>query len=143
MKHRLNQSSGFTLLELLMVVIIVGILAALALPGYIRSVERARTAEATTTLGQIRGAIQRYCVENGGPPADLTVLDVDNPNNLPVRRFDYAIIASTCPPLFSMTLTATRGGTETGPCDGSTVVLTEPPPPGGSAFTYTWLGSCT
>ena len=51
---------GFTLLELLMVVIIIAILAAIAVPQYFRAAERSRAAEALQILGSMRGAEIRY-----------------------------------------------------------------------------------
>lgn len=56
MKHQ----RGFTLLELLMVVIIIAILAAIAVPQYFRAAERSRAAEALQILGSMRGAEVRY-----------------------------------------------------------------------------------
>ncbi|MFH0839147.1 MAG: prepilin-type N-terminal cleavage/methylation domain-containing protein, partial [Candidatus Omnitrophota bacterium] len=47
---------GFTLLEVLMVVIIIGVLATLAIPQYTKTVEKARAAEAYSNLGTIRKA---------------------------------------------------------------------------------------
>lgn len=51
---------GFTLLELLMVVIIIAILASIALPQYFRVVERSRTAQALQLLASIRGSELRF-----------------------------------------------------------------------------------
>ena len=84
MRKQLNQQSGFTLLELLMVVIIVGILATLALPAYIRASEKARTAEVVTVLGQMKNAAQRFCADSDGlvSPTAFSQLDTDNPITL-------------------------------------------------------------
>ena len=59
-----RQTQGFTLLELLMVVIIIGILAAVAVPQYLKSTEKSRMSEAITILGQIRSSNIRYYAEN-------------------------------------------------------------------------------
>ena len=58
-----SQRGGFTLLELLMVVIIIAILASIALPQYLRVSERARGAEALTVLKAIQGAELRFKAE--------------------------------------------------------------------------------
>lgn len=83
-----NWQGGFTLVELMIVVIIVGILAAVAIPMYQRSTERAKAAEAVAALGTIRVSLRNYYAEHRTyanaafvDGADITVnniLDVSN-----------------------------------------------------------------
>lgn len=51
---------GFTLLEVLIVVIIVGLLAAIALPQYANTLKKAKAGEAYANLGAIRTSMDRY-----------------------------------------------------------------------------------
>ena len=55
-----NKKKGFTLIEILVVVLIIGVLAAIALPSYMRSVERSRAAGPITNLGSIAKAQKSY-----------------------------------------------------------------------------------
>jgi prepilin-type N-terminal cleavage/methylation domain-containing protein len=74
---------GFTLLELLMVVIIIAILASIALPQYFRVAERTRSGEAAQVLATIRGAQLRFKAQNAAnlyaDTAGLAGLDVIAP----------------------------------------------------------------
>ena len=59
-----KRSKGFTLIELMIVVAIIAILAAIAIPQYKKFQLKAKTSEAKTNLGAIRTAEEAYAAEN-------------------------------------------------------------------------------
>ena len=56
---------GFSLVELLVVVVIIGVLAAIAIPQYTNTIERSRRMEAVVNLDNIHKAAVRYYQLNG------------------------------------------------------------------------------
>ena len=60
-----KREHGFTLVELIIVVIIVGILAAVAIPMYRGATDRAKASECESALGAIRSAMRVYYAEHG------------------------------------------------------------------------------
>jgi type IV pilus assembly protein PilA len=61
---------GFTLIELMIVVAIIGILASIAIPAYQSYTVRAQATEAFSLASELKGAIQEYRKERGAMPAD-------------------------------------------------------------------------
>jgi type IV pilus assembly protein PilE len=64
-RRHMKEESGLTLIELLIVVVIVGILAAVAIPVYTNYLQRARRADAKTALEQVRAAQEMWRAEKG------------------------------------------------------------------------------
>ena len=62
--RRLKKIKGFTLIELMIVVAIIGILAAIAIPNFIGMQKRAKTSEAKSSLGEMRTLEEAYRAEN-------------------------------------------------------------------------------
>jgi len=56
---------GFTLVELAVVIVIIGVLAAFGVPQFLKSVERSKAAEAFNYLSAVRSAQERYIAKNG------------------------------------------------------------------------------
>jgi prepilin-type N-terminal cleavage/methylation domain-containing protein len=63
--HRLRTSKGFTLVELMVVLAIIAILAAVSIPAYFNYVMRSRQSKAIGELMAIKAAEEQYFVENG------------------------------------------------------------------------------
>jgi prepilin-type N-terminal cleavage/methylation domain-containing protein len=83
------KAKGFTLLELVLVVVVLGILASLALPMFTKTIEKARTAEAKTTLAYLRKMQQLYILEHGGICGTCTDLSGGAASGIPCH-FAYA-----------------------------------------------------
>lgn len=63
----LNYScKGFTLVELMVVIVIISLLAMVAIPSYNTSVSKARRADAQSTLSGFANSMERYFTENNG-----------------------------------------------------------------------------
>ena len=85
---------GFTLVEVMVVVAIVGILSAVALPQYITTLEKSRSAEAVSNIGSLRSSFDRYWYQNAAGTTDIDDLDIDNPNSVTNRLYQYEITNS-------------------------------------------------
>ena len=91
---KMRNAKGFTLIELMIVIAIIGILAAIAIPMYRAQTCKARLAEVTNAMGHIASAIGAYVNENGTWPYNELKLAADIQTTLgvsvPVERLSGA-----------------------------------------------------
>lgn len=109
----MKDKSGFTLLEIIIVIIIVGVLASLALPRFFSTVEYSRSTEALNALGVIRKSVVRCGMVNDNVVGcdTFAAMDVDDPGAEPGAHFTYQVAVTGAN---AFTITATRNTVDGG-----------------------------
>jgi len=85
---RISRRSGFTLLELMVVIVILGILAAVVAPRLIGRTDEAKVTEAKVQLRNLETALKLYKLDNGAYPTTAQGLDalVEKPTTGKIPR---------------------------------------------------------
>ena len=108
MRRHLRNSKGFTLIELMIVVVIIGILAALAIPRFTQASARAKEKEADGILKQIYTLENAYYANNGAwATTDAQLQTVGWDANTTAGLKNYSAPTLGQPPI---TMTATGDG---------------------------------
>jgi prepilin-type N-terminal cleavage/methylation domain-containing protein len=71
----MRKKQGFTLVEIMIVVAIIGLLAAIAIPSFLKARDSARRTACINNLRNIDGAKDQYALENGGGEIDIFTHD--------------------------------------------------------------------
>ena len=90
-----GEANGFTLSEIMITVVIVGILSAIALPNYFNQVQRTKQNEAAATLAQIQNTVASYIDEYNEEPSswvDLNNVAAIMTTSGPADRDDFESI---------------------------------------------------
>ncbi|AZN37370.1 pilin [Iodobacter ciconiae] len=130
-----NMQKGFTLIELMIVVAIIGILAAVAIPSYQDYTKKARFQDIVSAAESIRTSISLCLSENGG---DVTLCDTAT--KVGITTITNSKEAATALAITAVTaaITAT-GNTASG---GYTYINTPTVPAGGTQIVWTQTGTC-
>jgi prepilin-type N-terminal cleavage/methylation domain-containing protein len=124
LKGKIMTRKGFTLLELIIVIIIVGAIASLALPRFFRVVEFSRSTEALVAMSAIRQALERCYIMKSGTYigcGNFAGMSLDDPGTLPNAHFTYSVANQSAT---GYKITATRNTYEGG-STSSKIILTQ------------------
>jgi type IV pilus assembly protein PilA len=106
--------AGFTLVELAVVIVIIGVLAAFAVPRFRASVERSKAAEAYNFLGAIQAAQERYHSRQSTYATNVADLDIQMTAPKYFTHPDQFTVGTTGSLEDSWSLTVTRSGATAG-----------------------------
>jgi type IV pilus assembly protein PilE len=116
-----RQARGFSLIELMIVVAIIGILASVALPSYRDYIRRGQTAEAASLLSDFRVKLEQYYLDNRAYSTNGTCgTGILNFAPSTAKYFSYACATSGTYQAYTLTATGASGASI-----GTTYTLTE------------------
>lgn len=111
MKNDNRHTYGFTLIEMMIAVAVIGILSAIALPSYTRYIAKSNRSAAQAHLVDIAQREQQYFMDSRsyGSKADLKIIDPTNVSGLYDVKID---LPATVPPSFTVTATPISGAAQ-------------------------------
>jgi len=112
---------GFTLVEILIVVVIIGILATIAIPSYSAFVRKARRTDATAFLSEAAGEQMRFFSENNTYATDLATLGYDDGYT---DDGYYSVTVTGATTNFSLTATVVSTGLQSTDTDCASFTIT-------------------
>lgn len=126
----MQKTKGFTLIELMITVAVIGILAAIAYPSYTQYVVRANRGEAQAYLMDLAQRQQQYLMDARAYASTELALNASQPASVQ-RNYTISIaVGSGAPPTFTITAAPISGTVQSG--DGNLVI--------NQAGTKTWAG---
>ncbi len=113
----MKKQQGFTLIELMIVVAIIGILAAIAIPAYQDYTIRAQVSEGLNLGGGGKTAVTEYYQDTGVFPLDNVTAGLEAPGNIMGKYVTLVTVATGV-------ITVTYGNSANANITGATLILT-------------------
>lgn len=95
--------SGFTIVELLIVIVVIAILAAISIVAYTGIQQKARTSTVSAALAQANKKLAAYMVENSAYPPDLATIGINDTSS---TDFQYSVNNGASPATYCVTATS-------------------------------------
>jgi type IV pilus assembly protein PilE len=122
-----KRTRGFTLIEIMLVVLVIAILVAIAFPSYQQHLRKGRRANAEAFLSDVASRQQQYLLDargyalGGTALTDLGVAPPTDVTNYYTLTVTPAV--ATIPPSFTVTATPIVGGVQQSPVDDGTLTI--------------------
>ena len=132
---KMKKQQGFTLIELMIVVAIIGILAAIAIPAYQDYTIRAQVSEGLNLAGGAKAAVTEYTQDRGTFPTTNTLAGISDAADIKGKYVDNVAVGA------SGVVTVTYGSGAHSIIDGSTLQLAPSTNAGSVEWTCTSLSA--